>query len=143
VDEGDDDDEDDDDDHSQLKQSVLGKRRSSNETFDIDTNRHGTRSGAKHQFNSLAQGAINVVKKYTASKKTARHVQFNQAVTSRRKKYYIMEENLETGEIETARCVTQDSQSYDAVNTIAKDGKAIEMDSQPIPIELDSQPNPI
>ena len=114
----------------------MGKRSfacSSKDIFDIDAHRYGTRSGAKHQFNTLAQEAINVVKKFTASKKTEQHIEFNEAVTSQKKKFYIMEENLETGQIETARCVTQDSQSYDAVNTIAKDRKAIQLDSQPIP----------
>ncbi len=129
-------DEDDDVEHTTLKLPALGKRSfacSSKDTLDFDANRYGTRSGTKHLFNSLAQGVMTVVKNFTDSKKTPEHDEVHRAVSSRKKKFLIMEQNEDTEGFDKARCVTLDSQSYEIVNAVVNDGKAVHLDSQTIP----------
>ena len=126
-------DEDDaDDGHTQLKLSTLGKRSacSSKDVFDIDANRSRTRSGAKHLFNELAQGAVNILKEYTSTRKSTAHDHAHEAVSSTTKnKYFIMGEN-EKGQITKFRPIAQDSQSYNEVNTIMNDGNQVTFESQ-------------
>ena len=131
--------EEDDDDDAELELSSLGKRTtrssissSSKDVFDIDANRSGgrLRSGAKYQLDALAKATEEVVKKFTASKKTTAHDEIHQAVTSNANKFMVLQKNEETGQYDKARCVTQDSQSYEIVNAVFSDGKAVQFDSQ-------------
>ena len=127
----------DDDADAVLKRSALGKRTtrtsiscSSKDIFEIDANRCGTRSGAKNIFNDLAKATVEVVKQFTASKKTTVHDEVNQAVSSRKKKLILVEQNEATGLYDKVRCVVEDSQSYELVNAVFSDGKAVQFDSQ-------------
>ena len=133
--ESEDDDNDDDDDNNASNLSSQRKSESrtcsSKDIFDIDANRSGTRSGAKHLFNELAMATVEVVKQYTASAKSTVHDQANQAVCSRKKKFLVLEQNKATGRYQKLRCVTEDSQNYELVNAVANDGKAVQFtDSQ-------------